>query len=85
MKIVVADGLPASAIERLRESDWIIDMRQGRSPDELASDLKDADALVVRSATKVTRALIDAAPKLRVPAPASTTSTLLPRPRAASW
>jgi D-3-phosphoglycerate dehydrogenase len=36
------------------------------------SDLKEADALVVRSATKVTREMIDAAPRLRVIARAGT-------------
>jgi D-3-phosphoglycerate dehydrogenase len=72
MRIVIADGLPASAIETLMQPDWHIDNRQGRSPDELAADLRDADALVVRSATKVTRELIDSADKLRVIARAGT-------------
>ncbi|MDX7140887.1 hypothetical protein SJ263_23770, partial [Enterobacter hormaechei] len=39
---------------------------------QLASDLNDADALVVRSATKVTREVMEAAPKLRVIARAGT-------------
>jgi D-3-phosphoglycerate dehydrogenase len=72
MRIVIADGLPSSALERLRQPDWIIDAKSGRAPAELATDLKDADALIVRSATKVTRELIDAAPKLRVIARAGT-------------
>jgi D-3-phosphoglycerate dehydrogenase len=72
MKIVIADGLPSSAIEILQQSDWDIDNKQGRAPAELATDLHDADALVVRSATKVTRELIDAAPKLRIIARAGT-------------
>lgn len=72
MKIVIADGLPTSAIELLNHPGWNIDNRQGRSPAELTADLNDADALIVRSATKVTRDLIDAAPKLRVIARAGT-------------
>jgi D-3-phosphoglycerate dehydrogenase / 2-oxoglutarate reductase len=72
MRIVIADGLPASAIETLKQPDWHIDNRQGRSPAELAADLRDADALVVRSATKATRELIDSAHKLRVIARAGT-------------
>jgi D-3-phosphoglycerate dehydrogenase / 2-oxoglutarate reductase len=72
MKIVIADGLPASAIEQLREPAWSIDAKSGRTPAALASDLTDADALIVRSATRVTRELIDAAPKLRVIARAGT-------------
>ena len=49
-----------------------MDARTGRSPEQLTADLADADALVVRSATKVTSALIAAAPKLRVIARAGT-------------
>jgi D-3-phosphoglycerate dehydrogenase len=72
MNIVIADGLPASAIEILRQPNWNIDNRQGRPPAELMADLKNADALVVRSATKVTRDMIDAAARLRVIARAGT-------------
>ena len=61
-----------SAIDTLKQPDWIIDNRQGRPAAELIADLKDADALVVRSATKVTREMIEAAPKLRVIARAGT-------------
>src|SRR4029453_1169382 len=64
MKIVIADGLPASAIETLELPGWTIDNKQARPPDQLAADLADADALVVRSATKVTREIIEAAPRL---------------------
>ena len=72
MKIVVADDLPASALDLLRAEGWTIDARAGRAPDQLAADLADADALVVRSATKVTAPLIDAAPRLRAIARAGT-------------
>ena len=72
MKIVVADDLPASALDLLRAEGWEVDARTGRSPDQLTTDLTDADAMVVRSATKVTAALIDAAPRLRVIARAGT-------------
>jgi D-3-phosphoglycerate dehydrogenase / 2-oxoglutarate reductase len=72
MKILIADGLPASAIDALTHPEWTIDSRQSRPPAELAADLKDADALVVRSATKVTSDLIAGAPRLRVIARAGT-------------
>src|SRR5687767_11912505 len=73
MKIVIADPLPASAIEVLRNvPGWIIDARPQRSASALASDLADAEALIVRSATVVTRELIEAAPALRVIARAGT-------------
>jgi D-3-phosphoglycerate dehydrogenase len=73
MKIVVADDLPASALALLRaEREWEIDARPGRSPTALAIDLATADALLVRSATKVTAELLAAAPQLRIVARAGT-------------
>jgi D-3-phosphoglycerate dehydrogenase / 2-oxoglutarate reductase len=73
MHIVVADSLPASALDVLRAvPGWSIDARAGRSAEALAPDLASADALIVRSATTVTAALIDAAPRLRVIARAGT-------------
>jgi D-3-phosphoglycerate dehydrogenase len=72
VRIVVADDLPASALDLLRAEGWDVDARTGRSPDQLAGDLAEADALVVRSATKVTAALINSAPRLRVIARAGT-------------
>ena len=72
MKIIVSDDLPTSALDILRAEGWDVDARAGRAPAELASDLATADALVVRSATKVTRDLIATAPKLRAIARAGT-------------
>jgi D-3-phosphoglycerate dehydrogenase len=72
MKITVADDLPSSAIALLQREQWTVDARSGRSPAELAADLEDADALVVRSATKVTCDLIAAGKQLRAIARAGT-------------
>ena len=73
MHIVIADQLPTSAVELLRSvPGWTIDARAGRPAEELAKDLAEADAIVVRSATKVTAALMAAAPRLRAIARAGT-------------
>jgi D-3-phosphoglycerate dehydrogenase / 2-oxoglutarate reductase len=73
MHIVIADQLPASAVELLSSvSGWTVDARSGRSPDVLAPDLANADALIVRSATRVDERLMASAPKLRVIARAGT-------------
>jgi D-3-phosphoglycerate dehydrogenase len=67
MKIIVSDDLPESALDLLRaEAGWKVDARTGRSASDLAADLADADALLVRSATKVTADLLKEAPKLRI-------------------
>lgn len=65
MHIVFADELPPSAVQLLRDEGWSVDARSGHSSAELLPAMADADALVVRSATKVTAALLDASPKLR--------------------
>lgn len=72
MLIVVADDLPKTAIELLKAEGWNVDARSGRTPEQLIADLEDADALVVRSATKVTPEIINNAPKLRAIARAGT-------------
>ena len=72
LKIIIADGLAASALDLLRTEGWEVDARTGRAPDQLVGDLAEADALIVRSATKVTSALIAAAPRLRAIARAGT-------------
>ena len=72
MLIVVADDLPKTALELLRAEGWNVDSKSGRSPEELARDVADADAIVVRSATKVTPDIIAAATKLRAIARAGT-------------
>lgn len=64
MKIVVAEKVAPSSLAVFKEqSDWIV-----VSPDKdtLASELAEADALLVRSAVFVDAAMMDKAPKLRV-------------------
>ena len=72
MRIVIADDLPATALELLRAEGWTVDARSGRTAEQLSADLADADALVVRSATKVTPALIAAGTRLKAIARAGT-------------
>lgn len=63
MKIVVADKIADRGLELLREPGW--SLLTPAAPD-LAPALADADGLIVRSATRVTAGLFDAAPCLRV-------------------
>jgi D-3-phosphoglycerate dehydrogenase len=67
MKIIISDDLPASAVSLLQEVDgFTVDARPGRSKADLLADIADADALLVRSATKVTREVVDAARQLKI-------------------
>jgi len=63
MKIIVADKISERGIALLREGGWQVVTPAAAA---LPAELGDADALVVRSATKVTAALLEKAPKLRV-------------------
>jgi D-3-phosphoglycerate dehydrogenase len=61
MKVVVSDNMAPAAIEKIKETGAEVVYR----PQSLESALSDADALVVRSATKVTEGLLSRALKLK--------------------
>jgi len=65
MKVLVSEKLSGAGLERLREH-LDVDVRPGLSPDELLEAIPAYDALVVRSATKVTAAVIERAENLKV-------------------
>jgi len=66
-KIVIADALAAACAERLaQEPGFEVASQPGLPREELMRLLADADALVVRSATRVDRELLLAAPDLKV-------------------
>ena len=67
MKVLISDNLHPDGIAILeRHPNIEVEVRPGLSPAELKEAIKDADALAIRSATKVTADLIDAAPRLKV-------------------
>ena len=63
MKVIVADKISERGVELLKETGWKI---VATTKETLGGELADADALIVRSATKVTADLLDKAPRLRV-------------------
>ena len=67
MKVLISDNLHQAGIDILKSHPNIdVVARPGMKPEELLAEIKDADALVIRSATKVTADLIAAAPRLKV-------------------
>lgn len=67
MKILVSDPLSEEGLRILKEAkEFQVDVKTELKPDALKEIIKDYDALIVRSATKVTKDVIDAATKLRV-------------------
>jgi D-3-phosphoglycerate dehydrogenase len=63
--IVISDAIHQAARERLAATATIVDV-DGTNVPALLAAVREADALVVRSETNVTRQVLDAAPKLRV-------------------
>jgi len=63
MKVIVADKISERGVELLKQTGWKI---VATTKETLAAELADTDALIVRSATKVTADLLDKAPRLRV-------------------
>ena len=64
--ILVADDVSDSGLQPLRDAGFSVEKKTGLSPDELREALVDVEGLIVRSETKVTANLMDAAGKLRV-------------------
>ncbi len=65
-KILVSDPLSEEGIEILKGSGFPVDIKTGLSEDELCAIIGDYDCLIIRSGTKVTAKVIEAAKKLRV-------------------
>ncbi len=67
MKVLVSDNLGQIGIEMFqKEKNIDVDVNTGLTPDELKAIIPEYDALVIRSATKVTEELLEAAVNLKV-------------------
>jgi D-3-phosphoglycerate dehydrogenase len=66
-KILVSDALSEEGLKVFKESkELVVDVKTDLKPEALKEIIKDYDALVVRSATKVTKDVIESAKKLKV-------------------
>jgi len=67
MKVLVSDKLGDAGLEIFRAEEGIeLDVNTGLTPDELKAIIGEYDGLVIRSATKVTSEILDAATHLKV-------------------
>ncbi|MBC8388508.1 MAG: phosphoglycerate dehydrogenase [Actinobacteria bacterium] len=64
-KVLVTDGISEDAKKKLEEK-YIVDLRKGLAPEELEKIIGDYNAIVIRSATKLTADIIGAAGKLEI-------------------
>lgn len=65
-RVLVTEEIADGGLERLRAAGHQVDVRLGRSVEELRSDIVGAHALIIRSATQVDVALLNAADQLLV-------------------
>lgn len=65
-KVLVTEKLADAGIQTLRDKGLEVDVRLKMSLDELLAAIPGYDALIVRSATKVTREVVEAAGSLRI-------------------
>ena len=67
MKVLVSDKLADIGIKMFDEAEGVdVDVKVGLTPEELKAIIEDYEALVIRSATKVTEDLLNAATRLKV-------------------
>jgi len=65
-KVLISDKLSPAAVEIFRNRGIDVDQKTGLSPADLRAIIGEYDGLAIRSATKVTKELLDAAPRLKV-------------------
>ena len=65
-RVLIADKMDPNAARIFRENGCDVDVITGKTPDELAAIIGQYDGLAIRSSTKVTKAILDAATNLKV-------------------
>lgn len=65
-RILVSDDVSEAGLAPLREAGFTLERKTGLKPEELCAVIADYDALIVRSETKVTADVLDAAKNLRI-------------------
>ena len=65
-KVLISDALSPAAVQIFKDRGVEVDMKVGMKPEELIACIGDYDGLAVRSATKVTPEVLEAATNLKV-------------------
>ncbi len=65
-RVLVSDPVAKEAVEKMQKGGLTVDVKTDMTPDELVAAIGDYDAIVVRSATKVTKEVIEAGKNLKV-------------------
>src|SRR5690606_21742312 len=66
-RVLITDNLSPAGLKLLEESPQIqVDVRSGLSPEQVREALKEADGIIIRSATKLTPELLQGQTRLKV-------------------
>jgi len=66
VRVLISDKMDPKAAAIFRERGITVDEKPGLTPDELKAIIGDYDGLAIRSATKATKALLEASDRLKV-------------------
>jgi D-3-phosphoglycerate dehydrogenase len=66
MKVLVSDNISEKGVDILKKAGLTVAVKTGLSPQALKKEIGKYNALIIRSATKVTADIIEAAKKLKV-------------------
>ncbi|HLT76455.1 MAG TPA: phosphoglycerate dehydrogenase, partial [Ferrovibrio sp.] len=66
VKVLISDELSQAAVDIFKNRGVEVDVKTGLKPEELIAIIGDYDGLAIRSATKVTAKVLEAAKKLKV-------------------
>ncbi len=65
MKVLISDNLSPKGVEILEQAGLEVVFKTGLQPEELKKEIKDCDGVIIRSATKITPDIIEAAKNLK--------------------
>jgi len=66
VSVLVCDPVAPEAVQMLRDAGFVVDIKTSMTPEELIQTVERYDAMIVRSATKVTASVIEAGRNLKV-------------------
>lgn len=66
MKVLITDSLSYEAIEILKKAGIEVIVKTAQKPSELKEEIKNYEGIIIRSATKLSREIIESAEKLKV-------------------
>jgi D-3-phosphoglycerate dehydrogenase / 2-oxoglutarate reductase len=65
-KVIVCDAIDEIGVTILKKAGLVVDYKPEIDPDELLDAVREFDVIIVRSRTKITKEVIDAAPNVKI-------------------